>query len=185
MVCDCSQLQSKGLLDLHFKDVIYDILAEAKTDVSWSAHSCTQFHETKTITGSFWVGSYDTVYTTTTLEVEPSECWKMVGTRCGENTMDRNGGTQPFTKKPTGEGYWYSVTKYRTLNCMVHKIKLSQEGTEDIISPFGINYTNVSNEHFHINHNTIVWKKTDVPVTKANQVCNLKVVFFLSRSYCY
>ena len=68
---------------------------------------------------------------------------------------------------------------------MVHKIKLSQEGTEDIISPFGINYTNVSNEHFHINHNTIVWKKTDVPVTKANQVCNLKVVFFLSRSYCY
>ena len=50
---------------------------------------------------------------------------------------------------------------------MVHKIKLSQEGTDDIISPFGINYTNVSNEHFHINHNTIVWKKTDVPVTKA------------------
>ena len=195
-VCDCSQPQTKGLLDLdpppyckhhnndvnfgdyvHFKEVTYDILAKAKPDVSWSAYSCTQWHETKTITGSFWVGSYDTVYTTTTLEVEPSECWKMVGTRCGENTMDRNGGTLSYTKQPNGEGYWYSVTKYQTLNCIVHEIKLSQEGTDDIISPFGIIKTNVSDEHVLINHNTIVWKKTDVPVAKANQVCNLTVVF--------
>ena len=195
-VCDCSRPQTKGLLDLdpppyckhktndvhfgnyaHFEKVTYDILTRAKPDISWPAYSCSQWHETKTVTGSFWVGSYDTVYTTTTLEVSPSECWRMVGAKCGDNKMDRNGGTLSYTKKPTGEGYWYSVTKYQTLNCIVHEIKLSQEGTDDIISPFGIIKTNVSNEQSHINHNTIVWKKTDVPVAKAGKVCDLTIVF--------
>lgn len=158
-VCDCSRPQTKGLLDLDeppyckqnktnlqldaVDKTYYKIMTKTRPDISWPAYSCSQWIETKTITGSFWIGSFDTVYSTTTKEVEPLECWKMVKTlQCGGNTMVHNGNTLAYTKKPVGDGYWYSVTRYSTLNCIAYEIKLRQEGSEDIISPFGILHTN-------------------------------------------
>ena len=196
-VCDCSQPQTQGLLDLDeppncYEDktypslephtllprTFYELMTRTRPDIYWTAYSCSQWIETKTITGSFWVGSFDTVYTTTTKEVEPSECWKMVhSSKCGSNTMSRDGKHSSFTQKPIGDGYWYSTTSYKSLNCMVQEITLRQEGNDDIISPFGILKTNISSEHFTINHNTIVWQSPGQPIGQINrESCNLQSI---------
>ena len=112
-VCDCSQPQTKGILDLeqppHCKNnksdpfpdehvvldtTFYSVVTKARPEITWNAHSCSQWTETKTITGSFWIGSFDTVYTTSTKHVEPGECWNMIQNyKCGGNTMIKSGST--------------------------------------------------------------------------------------------
>ncbi|KZS02612.1 Uncharacterized protein APZ42_000275 [Daphnia magna] len=47
-----------------------------------------QWTKTKKITGSFWIGSFDTVYSQETILITPLECWQMVNDKkCGDNNM--------------------------------------------------------------------------------------------------
>ena len=63
-----------------------------KPVVTWEGHTCSQWIQTKKITVSFWVGSFDTVFSHKTQEVEPSDCWGIIdGLKCGGNQVVKTG----------------------------------------------------------------------------------------------
>ncbi|KZR95907.1 Uncharacterized protein APZ42_010041, partial [Daphnia magna] len=56
----------------------------------------------KKITGSFWIRSFDTVYSQETILITPLECWRMVNDKkCGENNM-QTGPTGLLQEKVNG-----------------------------------------------------------------------------------
>ncbi|KAK4007240.1 hypothetical protein OUZ56_012400 [Daphnia magna] len=63
-----------------------------------------------------------------------------------------------FTATPTGEGKWYAIKEYQTLNCIAEQITLRQEKPDSPIeSPFGLLNTTQQKGQFIQNQNTIVW----------------------------
>ena len=95
-ICDCMKPVTRELLDVNdpeycfqnhvdreenekvlSKPVSYRIATKKDTEFKIERLVCSQWIETKRITGSFWLGSYDTEYLHTTKEVSPADCWKM------------------------------------------------------------------------------------------------------------
>ncbi|KAK4035894.1 hypothetical protein OUZ56_027973 [Daphnia magna] len=117
---------------------------------TWKGWTCKQWIKTKKITGSFWIGSFDTVYSQETKLLSAIECWEMAGTT-----------TLSFTSTPTGEGKWYAIKEYHALNCLAEEITLKQETPESLVeSPFGFLNTTQQEGEYTQNHNTIVKETT-------------------------
>ncbi|KAI9555943.1 hypothetical protein GHT06_018484 [Daphnia sinensis] len=54
------------------------------------------------ITGSFWIGSFDTIYSQETKLITPLECWRLVNDKkCGENNMQTGPTSISFIATPT------------------------------------------------------------------------------------
>ncbi|KZR98291.1 Uncharacterized protein APZ42_006360, partial [Daphnia magna] len=130
-----------------------------KPVATWKGWTCRQWTKTKKITGSFWIGSLNTVYSQETKLITPLECWRMVNDKkCGYNNMQTGPTGLSFTATPTGEGKWYAIKEYQTLNCIAEKITLRQERPDSPIeSPFGLLNTTQQEGQFIQNQNTIVW----------------------------
>ncbi|KZS06531.1 Uncharacterized protein APZ42_029985 [Daphnia magna] len=132
---------------------------KTKTIKTWKGWTCKQWVKTKKITGSFWIGSFDTVFSQRTKLITQLECWDMVNDKkCGGNNMQSSPTTISFTATPTGEGAWYATREYHVLNCLVEETTLGQESPNSLIeSPFG--FLNATQQHGQIvqNHNSIVW----------------------------
>jgi hypothetical protein len=79
----------------------------------------------KRITGSFWLGSYDTEYLHTTKEVSPADCWGMkLKLECAGNRNAVNGKTYSYVHRSAGDGKWMSVKEYSVVNCLAQEIEL-------------------------------------------------------------
>ena len=181
-VCDCSKPQTQGLLDLtdpkycgsvHAdypkqakEEVNYEIITKVKKDLEWKGLTCSEWTVTKKITGSFWIGSYDTEHFHNTRLVSQEECWNMVQSEtCGGNKIVKNDKTYSFVQEPVGEGSWYSIKEFTIINCLAHEITLRQEEPGGPIrSPFGYHNVSISQGKFEFNHNTIVWHQPTPPV---------------------
>ncbi|KAK4037694.1 hypothetical protein OUZ56_029725 [Daphnia magna] len=78
--------------------------------------------------------------------------------KCGDNNMQTGPTGLSFTATPTGEGKWYAIKEYQTLNCIAKQITLRQEKPDSPIeSPFGLLNTTQQEGEFIQNQNTIVW----------------------------
>ncbi|KAK4028685.1 hypothetical protein OUZ56_021689 [Daphnia magna] len=118
----------------------YTLATKQKPAATWKGLTCRQWTKTKKITGSFWIGSFDTVYSQEKILITPLECWRMVN------------------DKKCGERKWYAIKEYQTLNCIAEQITLRQEKPDHLIkSPFGLLNTTQQEGQFIQNHNTIVW----------------------------
>ena len=149
-ICDCSKPVTRGLLDLNdpeycFKQgekrdehkrissppIFYRIITKQDHDRKIDALLCSKWVETKKITGTFWLGAFDTEYFHTTKEVSKQECWDMkLKFACETNKNVLNGKTYSFIQKPVGEGYFWRIKEYSVTNCIAQEIVLRQE-TED------------------------------------------------------
>lgn len=173
--CDCSSSVTHGLIDVSDpaychpngstsmeteKSIRYELLTKVRTAVTWTGYSCSQWIHTKTIIGSFWIGSYDTTYSQTVKTIEPNDCWDVVQNfRCAGNVVVKNDKTFSFVKEPTGDGAWYSIKEYSTINCVAQEITLTQE-TKDgpVFSPFGVVTNDSTAGHASVGSNLLVWK---------------------------
>ncbi|KZS03114.1 Uncharacterized protein APZ42_034224 [Daphnia magna] len=93
--------------------------------------------------------------------ITPLECWQMVNDKkCGENNMQVGPNGLTFTATLTGEGKWYAIKKYHTLNCIAEQVTLRQEKPDQPIeSPFGLLHTTQQEGQFTLKQNIIVWGK--------------------------
>ncbi|KAI9565109.1 hypothetical protein GHT06_008877 [Daphnia sinensis] len=174
-VCDCNNVKIRGILDLESpyycnNDAMekqhstriptsYTLITNQKPAATWKGWTCRQWTKTKKITGSFWIGSFDTIYSQETKLITPLECWRMVNDKkCGENNVQTGPTSISFTATPTGEGKWYAIKEYHTLNCVAEQITLRQERPDQPIeSPFGLLNTTQQEGQYFINQNVIVW----------------------------
>ncbi|KAI9551348.1 hypothetical protein GHT06_005864 [Daphnia sinensis] len=118
-VCDCNNVKIRGILDLESpyycnNDAMekqhstriptsYTLITNQKPAATWKGWTCRQWTKTKKITGSFWIGSFDTIYSQETKLITPLECWRMVNDKkCGENNMQTGPTSISFTATPTG-----------------------------------------------------------------------------------
>lgn len=132
-VCDCKNAKTRGILDINSpyycdKDNLeinhqrrfptnYTLMTKQKPIKTWKGWTCKQWVKTKKITGSFWIGSFDTVFSQETKLITPLECWDMVNDKkCGGNNMQSSPTTISFTATPTGEGAWYATREYHGRN---------------------------------------------------------------------
>jgi hypothetical protein len=177
-ICDCMKPVTSGLLDLNdpeysfqnqvdreenekvlSKPISYRIATKEETEFKIEGLVCSQWMETKRITGNFWLGSYDTEYLHTTKEVSSADCWKMkLQFECAGNRNAVNGKTYSYIHKPTGDGKWMSVKEYSVVNCLAQEIELRRNRVGGpILSPFGSHNVSLGVDHLIVNHNTIVW----------------------------
>lgn len=174
--CDCNSPVHKGIVDIQDPvycteniknkvssyNVTYTVYTKKRPPKTFKAYLCEMGIKTKTITGSFWVGVYDTVYTQKTLEVDSETCWRMIETKkCGfnNNEMTNVGDRMAFIGEPVGEGAWFSTKEYSLINCMTREVTLTLENQKgDISSSFGILKEQIDEERAKINHNLLVWK---------------------------
>ncbi|KAK4007029.1 hypothetical protein OUZ56_012184 [Daphnia magna] len=120
-VCDCNNMTIRGILDFELPyycdnekpetqhlpriPTTYTLVTKQKPAATWKGWTCRQWTKTKEITGSFWIGSFDTVYSQETILINPLECWRMVNDKkCGNNNMQTRPTGLSFTATPTGEG---------------------------------------------------------------------------------
>lgn len=174
-ICDCTKPVTRGLLDLtdpeycfkphHAKEdgykamskpISYKVVTTMDTLLKLEGLVCSQWVETKRITGSFWIGSYDTEHFHTTKAVDPKECWDMkLQLNCAGNRNVVNGKTYSYIQKPNGPGKWMAIKEYSVVNCLAQDIELRQENKEGpILSPFGAHNVTLEAEKLFINHNT-------------------------------
>ncbi|KAK4045744.1 hypothetical protein OUZ56_033645 [Daphnia magna] len=173
-VCDCNNIKIRGILDFELPyycdnekpetqhlpriPTTYTLVTKQKPAATWKGWTCRQWTKTKKITGSFWIRSFDTVYSQETILITPLECWRMVNDKiCGNNNMQTGPTGLSFTATPTGEGKWYAIKEYQTLNCIAEQITLRQEKPDSPIeSPFGLLNTTQQEGQFIQNQNTVV-----------------------------
>ncbi|EFX66897.1 hypothetical protein DAPPUDRAFT_115919 [Daphnia pulex] len=167
-ICDCTKPVTRGLLDLTdpeycfklhnakedgyksmSKPVNYKVVTTMDTVLKLKGLVCSQWIETKRITGSFRIGSYDTEHFHTTKSVDPKECWDMkLQLNCGGNRNVVN----------------------------AQDIELRQEYKDGpILSPFGAHNVSLEAEKLFINHNTLVWHKPNQGYSANN--CKPKTQF--------
>ncbi|KZS19919.1 Uncharacterized protein APZ42_013526 [Daphnia magna] len=78
--------------------------------------------------------------------------------KCGDNNMQTGPTGLSFIATPTGEGKWYAIKEYQTLNCIAEQITLRQEKPDHPIeSPFGLLNNTQQEGQLIQNQNTIVW----------------------------
>jgi hypothetical protein len=159
------------------KPIHYKVITKIESTRKIEGLVCSQWIETKRITGSFWIGSYDTEYFHTTVELDSKECWDMkLQLKCGENRNVANGKTYSFKQKPIGEGKWMAIKEYSVKNCLAQKIDLKQEyNGRPLLSPFGSHNVSLKNEKIVVNHSTIVWHKPNEEYNELN--CKPKTQF--------
>ncbi|KZS03381.1 Uncharacterized protein APZ42_033899 [Daphnia magna] len=121
-VFDCNNMKIRGILDFespyycdnekseaqHLSSIptAYTLVTKQKPADNWKGWTCRQWTKTKKITGSFWIGSFDTVYSHETILITPLECWRMANVeKCGDNNMQIGPTGLSFTATPTGEGF--------------------------------------------------------------------------------
>ena len=190
-VCDCNKPNTRGLLDLtdpnycgiqhtdyqkfYNMSVNYKIVTKQKHHLKFPGLTCSEWTQTKRITGSFWYWSYDTEHFHTTRAVTQDECWNMKQSQnCAGNKIIKNDKTYSFVQEPVGEGSWNSIKEYSIINCLAHEIILRQEEPNGLlVSPFGYHNVSITDGKFQYNHNTIVW---DPPKTKNPLDCGTEVV---------
>ncbi|KAK4037723.1 Uncharacterized protein APZ42_031083 [Daphnia magna] len=86
----------------------YTLVTKQKPAATWKRWACRQWTETKKITGSFWIGSFDTVYSQETILITPLDCYRIVNDKkCGDNKMQIGPTGLSFTATPTREGKGY------------------------------------------------------------------------------
>ncbi|KAK4017345.1 hypothetical protein OUZ56_032292 [Daphnia magna] len=144
-VCDCNYVKTRGILDINSSYYCknpsttnqprfltnYTLKTKQNPVKTWKRWTCKQWMKTKKITGSFWIGSFDTVYSQETKLLSAIECWEMAGTT-----------KLSFTSTPTEEGKWYAIKEYHALNYLAEEITLKQETSERLVeSPFGFQNT--------------------------------------------
>ena len=173
IACDCNTLVTKGILEFDDPEICklgvvskhstipvsYHLITKRKPSISFQAFMCEKWIKTLKITGSFWVGNYDTEHFQTTAIVEPQECWDMVtNLNCNGNKMETNGKTYSFLGQPSGQGSWLTTKEFSTTNCLAREIELSQSNPNSPIeSPFGELPNDARMEHATFNKQTIVW----------------------------
>ncbi|KAK4007198.1 hypothetical protein OUZ56_012358 [Daphnia magna] len=137
----------------------YILVTKQKPAATWKGWTCRPWTKKKKITGSFWNGFFVTVYSQETILITLLECWRMVNDKkCGDNNMQTGLTGLSFTATPTGEGKWYAIKEYQTLNCIAEQITLRQEKPDSPIeSPFGLLNTTQQEGKLLQNQNTIVW----------------------------
>jgi len=120
------------------KVVAYELVSKKKPPFQWTAHICEVFIKELIIVGSFWAYSYDTQRKQYSIGATLDDCKMMVEKKlCGGNKVEENDGFYKYEAEPVGEGYWLAKSHYKTLNCVAHKITLSQEEVDgDIDSPW-------------------------------------------------
>ena len=142
-ICDCTTPVTGGLLDLKdpeycfqratdgehkkpmTKALTYRLFTRQDYDLKLEALVCTRWKETKRVSGSFWVGAFDTEYFHTTEEVSSEDCWNMkLNLKCGDNTNVKNGKVYSFQHKAIGPGKWMSTKEYTVTNCLAQEIEL-------------------------------------------------------------
>ncbi|EFX65393.1 hypothetical protein DAPPUDRAFT_117305 [Daphnia pulex] len=145
------------------KPVNYKVVTTMDTVLKLQGLVCSQWIETKRITGSFWIGSYDTEHFHATKAVDPKECWDMkLQLNCAGNRNVVNGKTYSYIQKPNGQGKWISITEYSVVNFLAQDIELRQEDKDGpILSPFGAHNVSLEAEKLFINHNTLAWHKSN------------------------
>ena len=143
-VCDCNKPNTRGLLDLtdpnycgiqhtdyqkfYNMSVNYKIVTKQKHHLKFPGLTCSEWTQTKRITGSFWYWSYDTEHFHTTRAVTQDECWNMKQSQnCSGNKIIKNDKTYSFVQEPVREGSWNSIKEYSVINCLAHEITLRQE----------------------------------------------------------
>ncbi|EFX64450.1 hypothetical protein DAPPUDRAFT_118161 [Daphnia pulex] len=167
-ICDCTKPVTRGLLDLTdpeycfnlhnakedgyksmSKPVSYKVVTTMDTVLKLQGLVCSQWIEIKRITGSFWIGSYDTEHFHTTKTVDPKECLDMkLKLNCSGNRNVVN----------------------------AQDIELRQENKQGpILSPFGAHNVILEKEKLLINHNTVVWHKPNQKYNANN--CKPKTQF--------
>ena len=179
-VCVCTKPKTRGLVDLSDPKYCgtinatypklgnriadYRIFSKSQNTLTWKGFVCSEWIHTKKITGSFWIGSFDIVFSHKTKQVEPSECWKIINNKkCGGNSVISTGTTYSFQQEPVGEGKWYSTREYQVLNCLAQQVTLKQETQNGpIISPFGYHNISILEGKIINNHNTIVWRSSEI-----------------------
>jgi hypothetical protein len=130
------------------KPITYKVITTMNAVLKMEGLVCSQWIETKKITGSFWIGSYDTEHFRTTKEVSAKECWDMkIQLACAGNRNVVNGKTYSYMHKPVGSGKWMSITEYSVVNCLAQEIELRQEQSGGpILSPFGTHNVSIGSE---------------------------------------
>lgn len=155
-VCDCKNMEIKGIVDLKPPEycnhaepyrhaaprkMFYNILTSDTFTYKFIGHVCEMYIREKKITGSFWIGSYDTEYHEYSVPVAEEDCKRMVTKRlCGESgtMLEQEGHIFKYTAVPDGPPKWFTTKIYTTTNCVTWNVTLSQESaTSDIVSPFG------------------------------------------------
>ena len=185
-VCDCNKPNTRGLLDLtdpafcgtnhadypkyYNKPAKYRIMTKQTYHLELEGLTCSEWVQTKRITGSFWYGSFDTEHFHTSRAVTQEECRNMKASKtCAGNKMIQNNKAYSFIQEPVGEGSWNSIKEYSVVNCVAHEITLRQEEPDGLlISPFGYHNVSITTGHFQFNHNTIVW---NIPKEKKTTNC--------------
>ncbi|KAK4028152.1 hypothetical protein OUZ56_017412 [Daphnia magna] len=99
--CDNEKSEAQHLSSI---PTAYTLVTKQKPAANWKGWTCRQWTKTKKITGSFWIGSFDTVYSHETILITPLECWRMANVeKCGDNNMQIGPTGLSFTATPTGE----------------------------------------------------------------------------------
>ena len=173
IACDCNDISTKGILNYDELDickkgseiknikipVTYHLITKRKPSINFKGFMCEKWIKTLKITGSFWLGDFDTEHLQTTKRVEPQECWDMIrNLNCNGNKMIKDEKTFSFLQQPYGEGKWYATKEYTVANCLAREIELTQENPNDNIeSPFGKLTDDAKKEYSIINKQTIIW----------------------------
>ena len=106
-VCDCNKPNTRGLLDLtdpafcgtnhadypkyYNKPAKYRIMRKQTYHLELEGLTCSEWVQTKRITGSFWYGSFDTEHFHTSRAVTQEECRNMKASKtCAGNKMIQN-----------------------------------------------------------------------------------------------
>ena len=178
-LCDCNRPATKGIIDyalptycknkgqnITVHKALYSLYSTEPIRTTLKATMCEKWEKVLKITGTFWIGSFDTVRTQYTVPISAEECRNMKNSnKCGtgdeEHTMVESRGSHTYIAEPTGEGQWMRDKVYRTVNCQVRSINLWQDNaTAPVMSPFGKLTDEVLDRSAVVNHNTIIW---DVP----------------------
>ena len=120
--------------------------------------------------GNFWISSYDTVNRQYTREITLDGCKLLIEKKlCANKKAEEHDGTFRYEAQPQERtGYWMSTFTYSVINCMGHKITLTQEKADGpILSPLGILVGVSYSDGFHyFNSKVMMWTKSTVKRTK-------------------
>jgi hypothetical protein len=189
IICDCERARTKAVIDLSVPDycnhmekythvkprtVPFRLVSKKKPPYKIDAFLCEMYIKELTITGSFWVGSYDSVYRQYTRSVNIDDCKRMINDKlCIDNKVEESEGVYKYETEVVGKGHWYSTTVYKVTNCIGHKITLYQETPDSaIMSPIGILPGAVYSDGFaYHNQKMIIWEKSNTQARQQFETC--------------
>ena len=185
IVCDCDNLKTKAVIDLSIPEYCnhkekyshhkpkwlhYELVSQNKPAYKFDGYICESWVNERTIKGNFWISSYDTVNRQYTRGITLDECKLLIEKKlCANQKAEEHDGTFRYEAQPQERtGYWMSTVTFSVINCMGHKITLTQEKADGpILSPLGILVgASYSNGFHYFNSKVIMWTKSPVERTK-------------------